>query len=176
VLGVILGFFAPHTGAAMKPLGDGFIKLIRMMIAPIIFCTVVSGIAGTGDLKRVGRTGGLALLYFEVVSTLSLVLGLAIVNFFRPGAGMNIDVRTLDPSRVAAYAEPGKMVGLQDFLLNVIPANFFGAFAQGEILQVLLLAILVGMAVQHLGTRDGLVVQTIDGVSKVLFAIIGIIM
>src|SRR5216683_3269631 len=107
--GVLLGVFAPAKAAAMKPLGDGFIKLIKMIIAPIIFCTVVLGISGTGDLKKVGRTGGLALLYFEVVSTVALLLGLLIVNVVQPGAGMNVDVRTLDSSAVAAYAGPGKL-------------------------------------------------------------------
>src|SRR6188472_3931535 len=113
-LGIALGALAPETGAAMKPLGDGFIKLIKMIIAPIIFCTVVLGIAGTEDLKKVGKTGGLALLYFEVVSTLALLLGLFIVNVIRPGEGMNVDVRTLDSSAVAAYAGPGKMQTTKD--------------------------------------------------------------
>src|SRR5207302_999673 len=107
-IGVAIGVLYPGIGAQMKPFGDGFIKLIKMMIAPIIFCTVVLGIAGTDNLKKVGCTGGLALLYFEVVSTLSLVLGLAIVNVIRPGAGMNVDVRSLDSSAVSAYAGPGK--------------------------------------------------------------------
>src|SRR5438445_8343898 len=134
-LGILLGVFAPSTGAAMKPLGDGFIKLIKMIIAPIIFCTVVLGIAGTEDLKKVGKTGGLALLYFEVVSTLALILGLIIVNVTRPGAGMNVDVRTLDASAVSAYAGHGKMQTTVEFLLNVIPSTFVDAFAKGEILQ-----------------------------------------
>ena len=137
----------------MKPLGDGFIKLIKMVIAPIIFCTVVLGIAGTGDLKKVGRTGGLALLYFEVVSTSALILGLLIVNVVRPGAGMNVDVRTLDASAVSAYAGHGKMQSTTEFLLNVIPSTFVDAFAKGEILQVLLLAVLFGIALQRLGAH-----------------------
>src|SRR5437773_12224747 len=141
-LGVLLGVFKPATATALKPLGDGFIKLIKMIIAPIIFCTVVLGISGTEDLKKVGRTGGLALLYFEVVSTLALLVGLVIVNVVGPGAGMNVDVRTLDSSAVAAYAGPGKMQTVKDFLLNVIPSTFFDAFAKGEILQVLFLAVL----------------------------------
>src|SRR5438132_10293945 len=115
-MGITLGVALPATGAAMKPLGDGFIKLIKMMIAPIIFCTVVLGIAGTDNLKKVGRTGGLALVYFEVVSTLALVVGLVIVNILKPGAGMNIDIRTLDAGTVAAYAAPGKMLSTRDFL------------------------------------------------------------
>ena len=149
--GVALGAFAPSSGAAMKPLGDGFIKLIKMIIAPIIFCTVVLGISGTENLKKVGRTGGLALLYFEVVSTLSLIVGLVIVNVLRPGAGMNVDVATLDAGAVSAYAGPGKMQSTKDFLLNVIPTTFVDAFAKGEILQVLFIAILVGIALQQLG-------------------------
>src|SRR5664279_551160 len=114
--GILLGFFAPATGAAMKPFGDAFIKLIKMIIAPIIFCTVVLGIAGTEDLKKVGRTGGLALLYFEVVSSFALILGLVVVNVLRPGVGMNVDVKRLDATAIASYAAPGKMGGIQDFL------------------------------------------------------------
>src|SRR6516165_8631237 len=119
-LGVALGVAYPATGAAMKPLGDGFIKLIKMIIAPIIFCTVVLGIAGTGDAKKVGKTGGLALLYFEVVTTVALLLGLLIVNVVQPGTGMNVDVRTLDSKAVSAYAGHGKQQSVAEFLLNVI--------------------------------------------------------
>jgi aerobic C4-dicarboxylate transport protein len=175
-LGVILGITAPATGAAMKPLGDGFIKLIKMVIAPIIFCTVVLGIAGTGDLKKVGRTGGLALLYFEVVSTLALVLGLLIVNVVRPGAGMNVDVRTLDAGAVAAYAGKGKMQSTTEFLLNVIPSTFVDAFAKGEILQVLLLALLCGIALQRLGAHRNVVFQFIEKFSEILFELVRMIM
>ncbi len=175
-LGVLLGAFAPATGAAMKPLGDGFIKLIKMIIAPIIFCTVVLGISGSEDLKKVGKTGGLALLYFEVVSTLALLVGLLIVNVARPGAGMNVDVRTLDSSAVAAYAGPGKMQTAKDFLLNVIPSTFFDAFAKGEILQVLFLAVLFGVALQRLGAGRKVVFELIEKLSEILFAIVAIIM
>lgn len=175
-MGVIVGFISPGTGAAMKPLGDAFIKLIKMIIAPIIFCTVVLGVAGTEDLKKVGRTGGLALLYFEVVSTLALIVGLAIVNIVQPGAGMNVDVRTLDPKAVSAYAGPGKMASLTDFLVNVIPSTFFDAFAKGEILQVLLLALLFGIALQHIGGRENLVFTFIEKSSEVLFAVVRLIM
>src|SRR5439155_8174275 len=160
-LGVLLGAFAPHAGAAMKPLGDGFIKLIKMIIAPIIFCTVVLGISGTEDLKKVGKTGGLALLYFEVVSTLALLVGLLIVNVVRPVAGMNVDVRTLDSSAVTAYAGPGKMQTAKDFLLNVIPITFFDAFAKGEIHQVLFLAVLFGIALQRLGAGRKVVFELV---------------
>jgi aerobic C4-dicarboxylate transport protein len=175
-IGILLGALAPATGASMKPLGDGFIKLIKMIIAPIIFCTVVLGIAGTEDLKKVGRTGGLALLYFEVVSTFALILGLIIVNVIQPGAGMNVDVKTLDAGAVAAYAGPGKMKSTTDFLLNVIPSTFLDAFAKGEILQVLFLAILFGIALQHLGSRGNVVFQVIERFSEILFAIVKMIM
>src|SRR5262245_62386914 len=144
VVGVLLGHFFPETGTAMKPLGDGFIKLIKMVIAPIIFCTVVIGIAGMEDMKRVGKTGGYALLYFEVVSTIALIVGLTIVNVVKPGAGMNIDPATLDTKGIAAYTKPGQMQGTVDFLLNVIPSTVVDAFAKGEILQVLLFSVMFG--------------------------------
>ena len=176
LLGVLLGAIAPAHGAAMKPLGDGFIKLIKMIIAPIIFCTVVLGIAGAGDLKKIGRTGGLALLYFEIVSTLALILGLAVVNVIRPGAGMNIDASKLDSSSLSAYTGPGKMAGVKDFLLNVIPSTFLDAFAKGDILQVLFIAVLFGIALQHFGTRGNVVFEFVENLSPVLFRIVGIIM
>src|ERR1039458_8126739 len=135
VIGVGLGHFYPETGAAMKPLGDGFIKLIKMIIAPIIFCTVVVGIAGMEDLKKVGKTGGYALLYFEIVSSIALIVGLTIVNVMQPGAGMNIDPASLDTKGIAAYAKPGQMQSTTDFLLNIIPSTVVDAFAKGEILQ-----------------------------------------
>ena len=160
----------------MKPLGDGFIKLIKMIIAPIIFCTVTLGIAGTGDLKKVGKTGGLALLYFEAVSTVALVIGLIIVNVVRPGAGMNVDIKTLDTGSVSAYTGQGKMQGIVEILLNIIPNTFVDAFAKGEILQVLLLAVLFGIALQHLGKRGETVLQLIDKLSQILFEIVRIIM
>jgi aerobic C4-dicarboxylate transport protein len=174
--GVVLGVISPTKGAAMKPLGDGFIKLIKMIIAPVIFCTVTLGIAGTGDLKKVGKTGGLALLYFEAVSTMSLVLGLIIVNLARPGSGMNVDIRSLDTGAVSAYAGQGKMLGVVDILLNIIPSTFVDAFAKGEILQVLLLAVLFGIGLQHLGTRGEAVTQLIEKISAVLFEMVRIIM
>ena len=121
VIGVLLGYFAPATGEAMKPLGDGFIKLIKMIIAPIIFCTIVVGIAGMEDMKKVGKTGGLALLYFEVVSSIALVIGLVIINLVAPGSGMNIDPATLDTKGIAAYTGPGKMQSTTDFLMAIIP-------------------------------------------------------
>jgi aerobic C4-dicarboxylate transport protein len=176
VIGVLLGHFYPETGTAMKPLGDGFIKLIKMIIAPIIFCTVVVGIAGMEDMKRVGKTGGYALLYFEVVSTVALVVGLVIVNAVQPGVGMNIDPATLDTKGIAAYTKPGQMQSTTDFLLNVIPSTFVDAFAKGEILQVLLIAVLFGFALHSFGGRGTLVFDWIEKTSHVLFVIVGYIM
>ena len=176
VIGVLLGHFYPETGAAMKPLGDAFIKLIKMIIAPIIFCTVVVGIAGMEDMKKVGKTGGLALLYFEVVSTIALVVGLVIINLVKPGAGMNVDASTLDTQGIAAYTEPGKMASTTDFLLNVIPNTVVDAFAKGEILQVLLFAVMFGFALHKFGGRGTLVFDLIEKTSHVLFSIVGIIM
>src|ERR1041384_4212329 len=140
-IGVAVGHFYPATGEAMKPLGDGFIKVIKMIIAPIIFCTVVVGIAGMEDMKKVGKTGGLALLYFEVVSTIALVVGLIVVNVVRPGAGMNVDPASLDSRAIAQYTSAGHEQSIVGFLLNIIPDTAVGAFAKGEILQVLLFAV-----------------------------------
>jgi aerobic C4-dicarboxylate transport protein len=176
VCGVLLGHFYPQLGEAMKPLGDAFIKLIKMIIAPIIFCTVVVGIAGMKDMKKVGKTGGLALLYFEIVSTLALIVGLVIVNVLKPGAGMNVDAATLDTKSIAAYTGPGKMTGTVDFLLNIIPTSVVDAFAKGEILQVLLFAVLFGFALHKFGGRGTLVFDLIEKTSHVLFGIVGIIM
>jgi aerobic C4-dicarboxylate transport protein len=168
VLGVLLGALYPHAGAMMKP--------IKMLIAPVIFCTVVTGIAGVEDMKKVGKTGGLALVYFEVMSTVALLVGLAVVNIVQPGSGMNVDVRTLDAGSVAAFAGPGKLQSPVDFLLNVIPTTVVDAFAKGEILQVLLVAVLFGFALQRLGTRGSGVLGFIEGLSQVLFGIVALIM
>jgi aerobic C4-dicarboxylate transport protein len=176
IIGVILGHFWPQAGEAMKPLGDGFIKLIKMIIAPIIFCTVVVGIAGMEDMKKVGKTGGLALLYFEIVSSIALIVGLTIINIVQPGAGMNIDPATLDTKQVAAYTGPGKMQGTVEFLLAIIPNTVVDAFAKGEILQVLLFAVLFGFALHKFGGRGTLVFDFIEKASHVLFGIVGIIM
>ncbi|MEK8025262.1 dicarboxylate/amino acid:cation symporter [Pseudaquabacterium rugosum] len=176
LIGVALGHFAPETGAAMKPLGDGFIKLIKMIIAPIIFCTVVVGIAGMEDMKKVGKTGGLALLYFEVVSTLALIIGLLIVNLVQPGAGMHVDASTLDTKAISAYTAPGKMATTTEFLLNVIPSSVVDAFAKGDILQVLLFSVLFGFALHRFGGRGTLVFDFIEKTSHVLFVIVGYIM
>lgn len=176
VVGVLLGHVSPETGASLKPLGDAFIKLVKMMIAPIIFCTVVIGIAGMEDMKKVGKTGGLALLYFEVVSTLALIVGLVVVNVLQPGSGMHVDPATLDTKGIASYTGPGKMQGTVDFLMNIIPTSVVDAFAKGEILQVLLFAVLFGFALHKFGGRGTLVFDFIERLSHVLFDIIGIIM
>ena len=160
----------------MKPFGDGFIKLIKMIIAPVIFCTVVTGIAGMEDMKKVGKTGGLALLYFEVVSTIALIVGLFIVNVFQPGVGMHVDPKTLDAGAVAAYTGPGKMQTTTQFLMNIIPSTVVGAFAQGEILQVLFFSLLFGFALHKFGGRGTLVFDVIEKSSHVLFQIVGMIM
>ena len=181
VIGVLLGHFFPEVGAKMKPLGDGFIKLIKMMIAPIIFCTVVSGIAGMENMKAVGRTGVMALLYFEIVSTIALLIGLLVVNVVQPGVGMNIDVASLqvsasDASKLQSYSQAAQQQGIVDFLLHVIPTTFADAFASGEILQVLLIALLFGFALHAVGARAKPIYDVIDSFSQVLFRIIGMIM
>jgi aerobic C4-dicarboxylate transport protein len=176
VLGVLLGTFYPESAAMMKPFGDGFIRLIKMLIAPVIFCTVVTGIAGVEDMKKVGKTGGLALIYFEVMSTVALAVGLVVVNIIRPGRGMNVDPSTLDAGSVAAYTGPGKLQSVTDFLLNVIPTTVVDAFAKGEILQVLLFAVLFGFALQRLGARGTPMLSFIDALSQVLFGIVGVVM
>ncbi len=175
-LGIALGHFMPQLGEQMKPLGDGFIKLIKMIIAPIIFCTVVLGIAGMENMKKVGKTGGLALLYFEIVSTVALMIGLLMVNLLQPGAGMHVDASSLDTKGISAYVEPGKMKGTVDFLLAVIPSSVVDAFAKGDILQVLLFSVLFGFALQKFGGKHNMVFTFIDKLSHVLFAIVGAIM
>ena len=176
VIGVLLGHFYPSLGTEMKPFGDAFIKGIKMLIAPIIFCTVVLGIAGMEDMKKVGKTGGLALLYFEIVSSIALVVGLVVVNMLQPGAGMNIDPASLDTKAIAAYTGPGKMGTTTDFLMNIIPSSAVDAFAKGEILQVLFLAILFGFALHKFGGRGTMVFDLIEKTSHVLFDMIGVIM
>ncbi|GAA3597808.1 MAG: dicarboxylate/amino acid:cation symporter [Gibbsiella quercinecans] len=175
-LGILLGHFYPDLGAQMKPLGDGFVKLIKMIIAPVIFCTVVTGIAGMESMKAVGRTGAIALLYFEIVSTIALIIGLLIVNLAQPGAGMNVDPGSLDAKAVAVYAEQASQQGLIPFLLDIIPGSVIGAFASGNILQVLLFAVMFGFALHHLGEKGQLIFNVIDSFSRVIFGIINMIM
>jgi aerobic C4-dicarboxylate transport protein len=175
-IGIALGHFYPDLGAQMKPFGDGFIKLIKMLIAPVIFCTVVSGIGGMESMKAVGKTGAYALLYFEIVSTIALIVGLFVVNVVQPGAGMNVDVATLDASAVAAYEKAAQEQGVVDFLLAIIPETFLGALATGQILQVLLISLLFGFALHALGERARNIYQLIDDISAVLFRIVAIVM
>lgn len=177
IIGILLGHFQPTLGASMKPLGDGFIKLIKMIIAPIIFCTVVIGIASMGDVKKVGRVGGKALLYFEVLSTVPLTIGLIIMNFFRPGSNMNVDVSSLDPASVANYTKAASSNhGFADFLLNIIPSTVVDAFAKGDILQVLFFSVLFGFALSALGPQGKKLLTIIEDISQVFFKIINIIM
>jgi aerobic C4-dicarboxylate transport protein len=175
VAGVLLGWLSPGWGAEMKPLGDAFIKLIKMLIAPIIFTTVVTGIAGMGDLKKIGRVGVKALLYFEVVSTLALIIGLLVVNWIQPGAGLNADPATLDTKAVAQYTAAAQHVSTVDFLLHIIPSTFVGAFAEGEILQVLLIALLFGFALAGLGDHARPVTNLLHEVARVFFGIVGMV-
>ena len=175
-IGVLLGHFFPDIGTTMKPLGDGFIKLIKMVIAPIIFCTVVVGIAGMEDMKKVGKTGAYALLYFEVVSTVALVVGLIIINVIQPGASMHVDPHSLDTNSISSYVGPGKMQTTVEFLLNIIPTSVVDAFAKGDMLQVLLFSMLFGFALHSFGGRGTLVFDFIEKFSHVLFNIVGIIM
>jgi aerobic C4-dicarboxylate transport protein len=174
-LGAALGCLYPEGAAQLKPLSEGFIRLIKMLIAPLIFTTVVVGIAGAEDLKKVGRTGGLALLYFEVGSTIALALGLVIVNLIRPGAGMNVDARSLNANAIAG-ATQAKPPGTLEFLLNIIPHSVVEAFARGDTLQVLLFAVLFGFALQRVGARNNVVFTFIERFSHVLFAIVGMVM
>ncbi|QEM68714.1 dicarboxylate/amino acid:cation symporter [Geobacter sp. FeAm09] len=175
-IGVVLGNFYPETGVAMKPFGDGFIKLIKMIITPVIFCTVVTGIAGMEDMKKVGRVGAKALLYFEVITSLALAIGLIVVNVIRPGDGFNADVTKLDTKALAAFTTQAKSHTMVDFLLNIIPSSVVDAFAKGDILQVLLFALLFGFALSALGEKGKAVYRLIDQISQALFGIVNIIM
>jgi aerobic C4-dicarboxylate transport protein len=184
-LGIVLGYFYPDTAgpdrwhaSTLKPLGDGFIKLVKMIIAPIVFCTVVHGIASMSDLKKLGRVGGKTLLYFELVSTVALVIGLIVVNVLQPGAGFNIDPHTLAPKDVETahvYAHRVSELKTVDFLLNVIPTTFFDAFAKGDLLQVLLIAVLSAFAISALGERGQPILRALDGASEIFFGIMRIV-
>jgi aerobic C4-dicarboxylate transport protein len=173
--GVLLGMFAPANAVDMKPLGDGFIKLIKMIIAPVIFCTVVSGIGNMSDIKKIGRVGGKALLYFEVISTFALAIGLVVANVLKPGAGFNADPATLDVKSIAQYTH-AKGQTTVEFLMNIIPNTFVDAFAKGEILQVLLVAILFGFSLSLLGERGKPVTKLIDDLAAAIFGMVNIIM
>jgi aerobic C4-dicarboxylate transport protein len=176
IIGVLLGYFYPDAGSAVKPLGDGFIKLIRMVIAPIIFCTVVHGIASMSDLKKVGKVALKALIYFEAVTTLALAVSLVIVNVWQPGVGMNIDPNAIDTKPIQAYTTQAGQQSPVEFLLHVIPGTVVGAFAEGEILQVLFFSVLFGFALSFLGERGKPALQIIELVSHTFFRIVGIIM
>ncbi len=173
---IVLGIVRPATAIAMKPLGDGFIRLITMIIAVIIFCTVVTGIAGMEDMKKVGRVGGKALLYFEVVSTLALLLGLVVGNVVQPGAGFNVNPAMLDTKAVADYAGQAKAQSVPDFILHIIPNTIVDAFTRGDILQVLLVAILFGFALSSMGPRCKHVVDLFDGMTHAVFGVVNIVM
>lgn len=178
VLGVVLGFVWPEFAVKLKPLGDGFIKLIKMIIPVLVFCVVVHGIAGAGDLKRVGRVGVKALIYFEVVTTIALVLGLALAFLFQPGVGMNVDPNALDAKAMSAYADNASKLtggGTVEFLMKLIPTTVVNAFATGDVLQVLLFAVLFGCALALLGPRGAPVGEFIDTLGHVLFKVMGII-
>jgi aerobic C4-dicarboxylate transport protein len=176
VFGVLLGYFYPQLGEQMKPLGDGFIKLIKMLIAPIIFCTVVHGIASMEDMKKVGRVGLKALIYFEVTTTLALIVGLVVVNVLQPGVGMNVDSKSIDTKSIQVYTTKAGQESTVEFLMHIIPNTVVGAFAEGEILQVLFFAILFAFALFMLGERGKPVLNFIDIISHSLFNVVGIVM
>src|SRR5690348_126813 len=168
-VGILLGYFFPKFGEEMKPLGDGFIKLIKMLIAPIIFCTVVHGIASMQDMKKVGRVGLKALIYFEVLTTIALIVGLIVVNVLQPGGGMNVDVKSIDTRAIQGFVAKSKEQGTVQFLMDIIPNTVVGAFASGEILQVLFFAILFAFGLQALGERGRPLLNVIDQASYALF-------
>jgi len=177
VAGALLGYAAPATAVRLKPLGDGFIALVRMLISPIVFCTVVLGIAGAGDMKKVGRVGAKALIYFEVVSTVALAIGLVVAHTLRPGAGFNIDPASLDANAVADYAKRAAVQTTTDFILGIIPTTFFAAFeGSGNLLQVLFVAVLFGYAMTKMGRRGEAVHQFIEASSHVFFAMMNTLM
>lgn len=175
-LALLLGHFSPAKAIAMKPLGDAFIRLITMVITLIIFCTVVSGIAGVQDMKKVGRVGGKALLYFEVVSTFALLIGLTVGNLVKPGAGFNIDPASLDVKAIADYAGQAKAQGVTEFLMHIIPTTIVDAFAKGDILQVLLVSILFGFALSALGARAKPLLDLLDSLTRAIFKIVNMLM
>jgi aerobic C4-dicarboxylate transport protein len=174
--GILLGITHPGLAVDMKPLGDGFIKLIKMIIAPVIFCTVVAGIAGMEDMKKIGRVGGKALLYFEVVSTFALAIGLVVANVLKPGQGFNVNPATLDTKAIAEFTLKAKSQSTVEFFMNIIPNTVVDAFAKGDILQVLLFSILFGFALSLLGQRGRHITIFIDDIAQVIFGVVNIIM
>jgi aerobic C4-dicarboxylate transport protein len=175
-LGILIGHFFPDAGTKLQPLGDGFIKLIRMLIAPIIFCTVVLGIAKIDDMSRVGRVAVKGLIYFEVMTTIALVVGLVVVNLWQPGAGMNVNASNLDTASVSKYVAQSHETGMVPFIMNIIPNTFVGSLSEGHILQVLLISVLVGCALMRFGAAGKPVIELLDVVSKVFFGMVGIVM
>ncbi|CAG9170343.1 dicarboxylate/amino acid:cation symporter [Cupriavidus pampae] len=175
IVGIVLGHFWPNTAVEMKPLGDAFIKLIKMIIGPIIFCTVVSGIAGMRDMKKVGRVGGKALLYFEIVSTFALLIGLCAAHLLKPGVGFNIDPATLDTKAISQYVSKAHGQSSVEFLMHIIPDTIFSAFANGDILQILLVSLFFGSALGVVGDRAKVIHDMVDQVSKVFFHIVHVI-
>jgi len=176
VLAIVLGYVNPARAIAMKPLGDAFIRVISMIITLIIFCTVVTGIAGMENLKKVGRVGGIALLYFEVVSTIALLIGLVVGNVVGPGAGFNVNAATLDAKAVADYAGQAKAQSVTDFLMHIIPTTVFDAFAKGDILEVVFVSLLFGFALSAVGARARPLVELIDSLTNVVFGVTKILM
>ncbi|TMH67434.1 MAG: C4-dicarboxylate transporter DctA [Betaproteobacteria bacterium] len=176
VVGIALGHLYPNVGAEMQPLGDAFIKAIRVLIAPIIFCTVVHGISSMANMAKVGRVALKALIYFEVLTTIALIIGLVAVNIFRPGVGMNVDLAHLDTASVASYVQQTRNQTTAQFLLNIIPNTFVGAFAEGNVLQVLYIAVLCGFALSWVGERGKVLNQLIEASSQMLFRIVAIVM
>jgi aerobic C4-dicarboxylate transport protein len=174
--GVALGYLAPEHGAAMRPLGDGFVKLVKMLIAPIVFCTVVTGVAQTRAMKDVGRIGVRALLYFEAASTLALIIGFIVVKLLKPGAGISLDRGSLDMASVSAYTTASKALTTTEFLLNIIPNTVIDAFARGEVIQVLLFSVMFGLALLTIGDRVRPLVALIEQTSAALFVVMGMIM
>jgi len=175
-LAVIFGHFRPHAAVAMKPLGDAFIRLITMIITVIIFFTVVSGIAGMQDMKKVGRVGGKAILYFEIVSTIALALGLVVGNLVHPGSGFNVNPATLDPRAVAEYAGQAKAQSATDFFMHIIPTTIVDAFAKGDILQVVFVSILFGFALSAMGPRCKPLLELLDSLTQAVFGVVNIVM
>ena len=175
-IAIVLGYVSPSTAVAMKPLGDAFIRLITMIITLVIFCTLVTGIAGMEDMKKVGRVGGKALLYFELVSTLALLIGLVVGNVVHPGSGFNINPTSLDPKAVAEYAGQAKAQGVTEFLIHIIPATVFDAFAKGDILQVLFVSLLFGFALSLAGQRAKPLVDFLDTLTRIVFGVVAILM
>ncbi|HEX7411252.1 MAG TPA: dicarboxylate/amino acid:cation symporter [Bacteroidales bacterium] len=176
ITGIVIGIFYPSFAVQLKPLGDGFIKLVKMMIAPIIFCTIVNGIAGMENTKKVGRVGIKAIIYFEIVTTFALLIGLSVINILKPGVGMNIDPASLDMKSVESYITQHKSVGVQDFILNIIPDNIVNALSAGNILQILFFSILLGFALSKIGAKAKPLLVGIKSLEEALFAIIKMIM